>query len=118
MNRALTVGGWARTKGSLVLAALICLLIASDCSAAQSSSPSAVNPPTQMPATTSQPQIPPPVTAPAATAPATPSMMPRVPGTQLDRVVAIVNDDLILDSDVNEELRLQAFDPYHNRSEL
>lgn len=44
--------------------------------------------------------------------------MPRVPGTQLDRVVAIVNDDLILDSDVNEELRLQAFDPYHNRSEL
>lgn len=45
-------------------------------------------------------------------------MMPRVPGTQLDRVVAIVNDDLILDSDVNEELRLQAFDPYHTRSEL
>jgi hypothetical protein len=45
-------------------------------------------------------------------------MMPRVPGTQLDRVVAIVNDDLILDSDVNEELRLQAFDPYRTRSEL
>jgi hypothetical protein len=45
-------------------------------------------------------------------------MMPQVPGTQLDRVVAIVNDDLILDSDVNEELRLQAFDPYRTRSEL
>lgn len=44
-------------------------------------------------------------------------MMPRVPGTQLDRVVAIVNDDLILDSDVNEEMRLQAFDPYHSQSE-
>jgi parvulin-like peptidyl-prolyl isomerase len=45
-------------------------------------------------------------------------MMPRVPGTQLDRVVAIVNDDLILDSDVNEEMRLQAFDPYHTKSEI
>jgi len=44
-------------------------------------------------------------------------MMPRVPGTELDRVVAIVNDDLILDSDVNEELRLQAFDPYRTQSE-
>lgn len=44
-------------------------------------------------------------------------MMPKVPGTQLDRVVAIVNDDLVLDSDVNEELRLQAFDPYHSASE-
>jgi peptidyl-prolyl cis-trans isomerase SurA len=119
MNRALTIGGWARTEGSLVLAALICLPTALGRSAvAQTSSASAANPPTQMPATTSQPQIPPPVTAPAAIAPATPSMMPRVPGTQLDRVVAIVNDDLILDSDVNEELRLQAFDPYHNRSEL
>jgi len=45
-------------------------------------------------------------------------MMPRVPGNELDRVVAIVNGDLILDSDVNEELRLQAFDPYRTRSEL
>ena len=45
-------------------------------------------------------------------------MMPRVPGTQLDRVVAIVNDDLILDSDVNEEMRLQAFDPYRVQSEF
>jgi peptidyl-prolyl cis-trans isomerase SurA len=65
-----------------------------------------------------QPQVPPPTTAPAAAPPATPSMMPRVPGTQLDRVVAIVNEDLILDSDVNEEMRLQAFDPYRTRSEI
>ena len=43
--------------------------------------------------------------------------MPSVAGTELDRVVAIVNDDLILDSDVNEELRVQAFDPYHTSSE-
>jgi hypothetical protein len=30
----------------------------------------------------------------------------------LDRVVAIVNDDLILDSDVDEERRFAAFEPY------
>lgn len=41
-------------------------------------------------------------------------MMPSVPGTQLDRVVAIVNGDLILDSDVNEEQRFEAFDPYRD----
>lgn len=40
--------------------------------------------------------------------------MPNVPGTPLDRIVAIVNDELILDSDVNEELRFEAFDPYRN----
>ncbi|WP_158824337.1 peptidylprolyl isomerase [Granulicella sp. S156] len=40
--------------------------------------------------------------------------MPTTQGTELDRVVAIVNGDLILDSDVNEETRLQAFQPYRN----
>jgi hypothetical protein len=49
-----------------------------------------------------------------AVAPATPSMMPATPGTPLDRIVAIVNDDVILDSDVNQELRFEAFDPYRN----
>jgi hypothetical protein len=77
-----------------------------------------MNPAAPISATTSQPQITPPATAPSALSPATPSMMPRVPGTQLDRVDAIVNDNLILDSDVNEELRLQAFDPYRTQSEL
>jgi hypothetical protein len=97
---------------------MVCLLMARGYSAvAQSASSAAANAPAQIPAT-EPPQIPPPATAPSAPAPATPSMMPRVPGTQLDRVVAIVNDDLILDSDVNEELRLQAFDPYRTRSEL
>jgi hypothetical protein len=38
--------------------------------------------------------------------------MPQIPGQELDRVVAIVNSDLILDSDVNEELRLGSFQPY------
>lgn len=45
-----------------------------------------------------------------------PSMMPNVPGNQLDRVVAIVNGDLILDSDVDEERRFAAFDPYRDAS--
>ena len=40
--------------------------------------------------------------------------MPTTQGTELDRVLVIVNGDLILDSDVNEEIRLQAFQPYRN----
>jgi peptidyl-prolyl cis-trans isomerase SurA len=113
MNRALKVGGWTRIKGGLVSASMLCLLMVwSGSVPAQSTNPA------QMPATAGQPQAPPPTTVPPVASPATPSMMPRVPGTQLDRVVAIVNDDLILDSDVNEELRLQAFDPYHTQSEI
>jgi peptidyl-prolyl cis-trans isomerase SurA len=38
--------------------------------------------------------------------------MPLVRGTELDRVMAIVNDDLILDSDINQEQRLAALFPY------
>jgi len=34
------------------------------------------------------------------------------PATELDRVVAIVNGDLILDSDVDQDLRLDALEPY------
>jgi hypothetical protein len=37
--------------------------------------------------------------------------------TKLDRVVAIVNDNLILDSDVDEERRLEALQPYNNQAE-
>ena len=95
-----------------------CLMASGSSAVAQSANSLRRTQPTPMPATTSQPQIPPPATAPSAPPPATPSMMPRVPGTQLDRVVAIVNEDLILDSDVNEELRLQAFDPYRPGLEL
>lgn len=46
-------------------------------------------------------------TPPAAAAPT----MPKVNGTELDRVVAIVNDDLVLDSDVAEEQRFQELQP-------
>ena len=37
--------------------------------------------------------------------------------TKLDRVVAIVNNDLILDSDVDEERRLEALQPYRETTE-
>jgi parvulin-like peptidyl-prolyl isomerase len=48
-------------------------------------------------------------TAPAPSAPAQ--------ATKLDRVVAIVNDELILDSDVDEERRLEALQPYNEQAE-
>lgn len=40
--------------------------------------------------------------------------MPTAPGAELDRVVAIVNGDLVLDSDVDEERRLESFEPYRD----
>ncbi len=43
---------------------------------------------------------------------AVPSMMPTVPGDQIDRVVALVNGQIVLDSDVNEEHRFEAVQPY------
>ena len=55
-----------------------------------------------------------PKTAPVPTAPA--PKMPAVQGTELDRVVAIVNSDLILDSDVDQERRFAALLPYGEAS--
>ena len=45
---------------------------------------------------------------------AVPSMMPKEPGEEVDRVVAIVNGDIVLDSEVNEEKRFEAIQPYPN----
>lgn len=45
---------------------------------------------------------------------AVPSMMPPEPGDEVDRVVAIVNGQIVLDSDVNEERRFEAIQPYPN----
>jgi peptidyl-prolyl cis-trans isomerase SurA len=45
--------------------------------------------------------------------PAAPEM-PVVQGQEIDRVVAIVNGDLILDSDVDEERRFTDFQPYRD----
>lgn len=47
-----------------------------------------------------------------------PPRMPQVSGQELDRVVAIVNGDLILDSDVDEERRMEAFQPYRQARNL
>ena len=43
---------------------------------------------------------------------AVPSMMPHEPGDELDRIVALVNGQIILDSDVNEENRFEAIQAY------
>jgi len=42
--------------------------------------------------------------------------MSTAPGAELDRVVAIVNGDLILDSDVDQDLRLDELEPYGESS--
>ena len=42
---------------------------------------------------------------------AVPSMMPKEPGAVLDRVVAIVDGQVVLDSDVDEERRFEAIQP-------
>jgi hypothetical protein len=47
----------------------------------------------------------------AIVAPVLPAM-PTPPGTEADRVVATVNGDLILDSDVDQEMRFAALLPY------
>ncbi len=54
----------------------------------------------------------------AATTIVPPSLpgMPKVEGTQIDRVVAIVNGELILDSDVDQERRFAALLPYGEAS--
>jgi hypothetical protein len=83
---------------------------------AQSSASHAGTAPKPIPTVPDALQVAPP-TAFVPAAPATPSMMPSVPGTPLDRIVAIVNGDLILDSDVNEEQRFDAFDPYRRSAE-
>jgi peptidyl-prolyl cis-trans isomerase SurA len=51
---------------------------------------------------------------PAAQAPAASTTAPTGEGVLVDRVVAVVNGDLILDSDVDEEKRFQAFQPFSN----
>lgn len=117
MNRAIQFGVCRRAKAGLLAVAMLYLVAASGSAAAQAANSTGGSPSPTVPPPNTTPGVPPPTTAATPAPVATPSMMPRVPGTQLDRVVAIVNDDLILDSDVNEELRLQAFDPYHTSSE-
>jgi peptidyl-prolyl cis-trans isomerase SurA len=53
--------------------------------------------------------------SPAAAAPPAPRVSSAA-GTPIDRVDAIVNGDLILDSDVDQEMRLEALEPYDEPS--
>jgi len=53
----------------------------------------------------------------AARAQTSPAPSTTVEQSKLDRVVAIVNNELILDSDVDEERRLEALQPYNAQSE-
>src|SRR5271163_843180 len=41
-----------------------------------------------------------------------------VPGVVLDRLVAVVNDDVILESDVDEERRFEEIQPYRAASDF
>lgn len=43
---------------------------------------------------------------------AMPSMMPHEPGTMIDRIVAIVNGEVVLDSDAAEERRFEIIQPF------
>jgi peptidyl-prolyl cis-trans isomerase SurA len=56
-----------------------------------------------------------PASSPSVPSPAGQPTSPPVPSgaTKLDRVVAIVNGDLVLDSDVDQERRFAAFSPYY-----
>lgn len=116
MTQILQCGWRKRADGASLFVALLSFAACSLAVSAQSPGSSSAAASQQMPATPGAPQIPPPA-APVSATPTTPSMMPSVPGTPLDRIVAIVNGDLILDSDVNEEQRFDAFDPYRRAAE-
>ncbi len=45
-----------------------------------------------------------------------PAPQEAVSGVELDRVIAVVNDDVILESDVDQERRLIAFQPFRDAS--
>lgn len=62
-----------------------------------------------------------PAPQPAQSAPALPpsnpaAALPSGPGVEIDRIVAVVNGDLILESDIEEERRLAAFQPFRDPS--
>ena len=106
MTRTFHPGGFLSSAAALLLAV-------SGASFAQTPVPT----PSGNPASTPLPGPPRPERAPSNTAPAavTPPALPSMPtppGAELDRVVATVNGDLILDSDVDQERRFAALLPY------
>lgn len=101
MQTTSQLGRHTAREGTRVLAAAVLLVAFASALAASAQAPPAADTHPVQPQT-AIPSAPPPQA----------STMPSVPGTELDRVVAIVNGDLILDSDVDEERRFAAFDPY------
>jgi hypothetical protein len=98
------MNAWARNTMSGGLVALSALLCASMLPAQETSSASSSV------QTSSALQSAPPT--PATATPSTPATAATPGAIEIDRVVAVVNGDLILESDVNEERRLSAFQPY------
>ena len=90
MVRRLQPGAWMQAAAAVLLLVSACALHGQAAATKQSVQPA---PPVEMPAA---PQ------------------MPAVKGEETDRVVAIVNGDLVLDSDVDEERRFEAFQPYRS----
>ncbi|CAN5644755.1 hypothetical protein BH10ACI4_BH10ACI4_30040 [soil metagenome] len=60
-----------------------------------------------------QATTPQPAAVPAPAAASAPATAPA-PGVELDRLVAVVNEDVVLESDVDEERRLGAFQPFRD----
>jgi peptidyl-prolyl cis-trans isomerase SurA len=113
MNRTLHPGG--SRNGTAVAAAVLCALVF--CALGLPAQTSAAPVPTPAEGQAAKSTVPTSSRAPseamptAVTPPPLPAM-PTPPGAELDRVVAIVNGDLILDSDVDQERRLGALLPY------
>ena len=111
MTRRLHLGGHLLSATALLLGAVLGSLRMP----AQTSAAPPVPPPTAGQATKSPvrntSRAPSDATPTTVTPPSLPSM-PTPPGAELDRVVAIVNGDLILDSDVDQERRFAALLPY------
>jgi peptidyl-prolyl cis-trans isomerase SurA len=115
-----TMGGWlGRTTAFLLILVATSVLTAGRLWAGQA----AAVPPPQIPQVPPTPQTPPaPRTPQTPSAPQTPSTSGAVPaagsgtsagqGVVLDRLVAVVNGDMILESDVDEERRFEEVQPY------
>jgi len=105
MHRTLHPGSFTRIALAMLLAAPLCAQTAPQPVAtpsAQTTAPAPVHHSTRAGTDAT----------PTALAPPALPTMPEPPGTELDRVVAVVNGELILDSDVDQERRFAALLPY------
>ncbi len=125
MTRHWTQPGSIRTSGGcgLVLLGLVLLRMTVPvwAQSTQNQTPMPVAPAAAAPPMPTSPPALPPSAAPADAPPTAivePTLpgMPAVQGTEIDRIVAIVNGALILDSDVDQERRFAALLPYGEAS--